>query len=261
MIAKGELKIDHSYQRPFNLARAKKMAAAWDWDLYAPLTVCLRESGDYYIVDGQHRHGAAMLIDEITHLDCAVHLYETIDKEARIFKRANTEGVKPTPLEITQAGAVAGDPACVAFFMLCDELKLKPNRGGDSPGTLRPIDWVVRNLRRDQPATETLLRIIAEIIHAERKPISSILPEGLMYIHEHANVNLNDPVLARCIRACGALTLEQAATNAVSVNGGGGSVKGGARVWAVGMIVALNRQRAQLPRNETRKTPKFALKD
>jgi hypothetical protein len=261
MIFKGDLKVDRAYQRPVDLIRARRIATNWNWQDCGFIAVSMRENGDYYIIDGQHRHAAAMMIDVIEQLPCEVNFFISNEDEAKAFRDRNRERRPLQPVDIARAGALIGEPVYVAFFDLCDELNLKPTKSGTSVGTLRPVDWTIKSMHRDMDATIMVIRLAAELTRADGLPISSILPSGLMYIHNYGTVNLNDPIMLRCIRACGALTLEQAATNAVSRYGGGNKVKGGEKMWATGMLEILNKQRNRLPRNETRRTPKFALKD
>jgi hypothetical protein len=261
MISKGDLKIDHTYQRPVDMSRARRIAAQWNWRDCGFIAVSMRENGEYYIFDGQHRHAAAMMIDEVEQLPCEVNLFTSVVEEAEAYRDRNRERRPLQPLDIARAGALIGDPVYITFFDLCKELDLNPSKNGTAVGTLRPIDWTIKNLQRDMDATTAILRLVAEITRTDRLPISSIILGGLMYIHNHGTVNLYDPIMVRCVRACGALTLEQAATNAVSRYSGGNKVKGGDKMWATGMIEALDRQRRRLPRAETRKTPKFALQE
>jgi len=261
VVPKRELKVDHTYQRPVDLARARRIAAQWNWRDCGFIAVSMRDNGEYYIIDGQHRHAAAMMIDEIEQLPCEVNFFISSEDEAKAFRDRNRERKPLQPIDIARAGALIGEPVYVAFFDLCEELNLKPTKSGTSVGVLRPVDWTIKSMHRDMDATVMVIRLAAELTRADGLPISSIILAGLMYIHNYATVNLNDPIMLRCVRACGALTLEQAATNAVSRYGGGNKVKGGEKMWATGMLEILNKQRNRLPRNETRKTPKFALKD
>ena len=266
MIPKTELKVDYTYQRPLDLRRARQIASAWEWARCGFLAVSLRENGDFYIIDGQHRHGAAMLISEIVKMPCEVSFIESVKREAEEFTLRNRNRKALSPLDIIRADAVRGEPTAVAFLDLCKELEITPNKSGIRTGLFRPIAWAMRNLHQDFEGTQRVIRITAELSKRDCLPVSEMLCGGLLYIHQFANVSLDNPILLACVRAAGALALTQAANNAVSLYTNGSTIRGGGKVWASGMLPMLERQRRTLERQRRTlaptlgRTPKFVFR-
>jgi hypothetical protein len=106
----ADLRVDHSYQRPLDMKRVRKMAAEFDLDAYGSLIVSRRADGGLWTIDGQHR---VALMHEIGWGDqtapCLVHTGLTIQQEAKIFAMAN-DGSRPNALAKFRAKLVEGDP-------------------------------------------------------------------------------------------------------------------------------------------------------
>jgi hypothetical protein len=85
MIPKGQLAVDHAYQRNLSESRIKKMAATWSWAACGALKVALRPNGEWYVFDGQHRLVAAQLVKDILALPCLVYEMDTVTDEAKGF--------------------------------------------------------------------------------------------------------------------------------------------------------------------------------
>ena len=88
-IHKTLLIVDHAYQpyqRPFNPAKARRIAGDLNWAAFGVLLVARRRDGRLYVFDGQHRHAAAMLRSDIQKLPCAIfNLEGSIEDEATTF--------------------------------------------------------------------------------------------------------------------------------------------------------------------------------
>ena len=86
-----QLFTDHSYQRPLDRRRAKKMAANWDRRLAGIIEVSERPEGHsprYAVIDGQHRVAAAELLPEQPVLVVNVHTGLTLAEGASGAGRA-----------------------------------------------------------------------------------------------------------------------------------------------------------------------------
>jgi hypothetical protein len=63
----ARLNIDDTYQRSLegesSVALIRKIAAKWDWRMCQLVQVARRADDSLWIVDGQHRHAAAVLRD------------------------------------------------------------------------------------------------------------------------------------------------------------------------------------------------------
>lgn len=100
------LRVDPSYQRTTNITRVKKMAQAFEPSLVGRLVVSLRDEGEYYVVDGQHRL-AAMRHCRIALAPCVVYHGWDAEREAEVFRILNTTIKQPTHYERHRAGVCA----------------------------------------------------------------------------------------------------------------------------------------------------------
>lgn len=109
----GEIFADHTYQRPVDQPRARKMAREWDRRLAGILEVSDRgpdSTPRYAVIDGQHRWAAAALLDLPPALVANVHSGLTVQDEARLFDRLNRERRRITTWDHWHARKGAGDP-------------------------------------------------------------------------------------------------------------------------------------------------------
>lgn len=83
--------VDHAnYQRPLMPAKVRRIANKWNWRRVETLSVALRESDClYWIFEGQHRHAAAKLRGDITHLPCMIFEESNSSREASDFLGIN----------------------------------------------------------------------------------------------------------------------------------------------------------------------------
>lgn len=114
-IAAKDIKVDPRVQRALVLSRVRKIAADLDLDGIGVLTVSLRDTGEYYVIDGQHRL-AALAVCGVDDYECYCHVYTglTLAREAALFRTLNAAS-KPTPFDQFTKGVVAGDEECCAI--------------------------------------------------------------------------------------------------------------------------------------------------
>lgn len=108
-----EIFADHTYQRPVDPPRSRKIAREWDRRLAGILEVSDRgpeSSPRYAVIDGQHRWAAATLLDSAPALVANVHTGLTIQEEAELFDRLNRERRRITTWDHWHARKAADDP-------------------------------------------------------------------------------------------------------------------------------------------------------
>lgn len=113
-----ELFVDHSYQRPPDLARARKLAACWDRRLAGVVEVSDRGPAApvrYAVIDGQHRWEAARLRDPKAVLVANIHEGLTVSQEALLFDRLNRERRRPSTWDHWRARKGGGDATVLAI--------------------------------------------------------------------------------------------------------------------------------------------------
>jgi hypothetical protein len=132
-----ELKVDHRYQRLLNQNLVEEIHAAWDMVAADVITVSRRDTGELYIVNGQHRAAAAKLAGE-TEMLAFVYEGLTVEQEADLRLKSNTQ--RPdTSLERFWASVTRGDKRARAIVALLEEFETKVNR---SPNNANGVNCV-----------------------------------------------------------------------------------------------------------------------
>ena len=110
-----DLFVDHTYQRPLDAGRIRRMADAWNPRLVGLLDVSDRGPATdpvnrYAIVNGQHRAAAAARAG-VTHVACNVHDGLDVAAEAALMHELDRTTKKLTGHDQWRARRTAGDPA------------------------------------------------------------------------------------------------------------------------------------------------------
>jgi hypothetical protein len=85
----GELHVDPIVQRALDPNRAQQLADKFDPNAMGALVVSRRDDNKYFVIDGQHRHAAAILVGYNGKLNCIVHHGLPLEREAELFLRLN----------------------------------------------------------------------------------------------------------------------------------------------------------------------------
>lgn len=233
-INKNDLNVDHNYQRD-NISNSKivAMASNWSWIALGAISVGLRDN-KYWVIDGQNRTLAAQRRSDIQDLPCIVFNTCTIAEEARGFLNVNT-GRKPiTSIDKYKASVAANDEIAKYVKESFRKLGIVPKQTTNNPREIKCLDWCISRATEDKIAFFEILSLAAEL--CENCPIPNILLDGLFYINKHTADGVFDKRINQKIRRIGALGLTQAAKRASAFY-----VKGGAFVWARGMLEDINK--------------------
>lgn len=106
----SHLHVDPIVQRALDPHRAQKLADKFDAASAGALIVNHRSDGKYYIIDGQHRHAAALVSGYDGKLNCVVHEALTIDREAAMFLALNDSKLVQA-IDKFKMRVIAHDPA------------------------------------------------------------------------------------------------------------------------------------------------------
>ena len=167
----SQLMIDDAYQRSIDngpsQALIRRIAAHWDWALCLPLVVSRRpETGEMFVIDGQHRLAAARLRRDIQQLPCVV--LEMGDKadEAASFVQLNQNRRALSKLDIFKAAIASGDSEATAILAALTEAELTvaphSNHMRWKPGMVMNIGGIERAWRRNGAArTWAALQILS----------------------------------------------------------------------------------------------------
>lgn len=154
------LQIDPAYQRgtdgPASRRIIASMVRCWDWKLYQPLTVARRADGSLFIIDGQHRHAAALQRGDIMFLPCALQSSLELAGEADTFVKLNTERQKLSQTDVFHAQLARGDAAATQLLALVEETGWRVRRGSTAahqfePGDLNCAPMLVKRLAAGGP--------------------------------------------------------------------------------------------------------------
>lgn len=121
-IDKRLLSIEPSYQRTLSAHRSQsligKLAAGFCWAHCAPLVVAPKGKG-WVIIDGQHRHQAALRHDGIKDLPCYVVDARDLKDQAKAFVAHNRDRIALTTLALFHADVAAGEAAAASVIKAC----------------------------------------------------------------------------------------------------------------------------------------------
>lgn len=184
------LEVDATYQRSIEGRSSQKLIEAiardWDWHLCVPLLVSARD-GKLYIVDGQHRHAAAVMRGDIPHLPCCVGQYASAAEEAALFIQANRRRRAVNKIDDFRAALAGGDPATVRVNELVTDARLTIASHGVTanigPGELVCTSTLYRMLaKQGAPALSAALTCIGDAFEGQIIRYGSLLVQGLTFL-------------------------------------------------------------------------------
>jgi len=240
-IPKTALRIDHfdndktiGYQRPKQRSSVLRIARNWSWVSCGVLIVADRD-GDMFIIDGQQRWSAALLREDIKTLPCIVFQDLNIAQEAEGFVDVNSNRNAVRMVEKYHALLTAKNPLALKLKTILDEYGIEvvvnPKKGLQT----KAIGLFLDVIKSDESFCRLLAYISSQLSRAENVPIKHNLLDGLIYINQHTG-GLQDKVIQQRLMKTGMNDLLLSINKAVGFFG-----KGGAKVYADGMIQAMNK--------------------
>ena len=235
-VSKHDLTVDYaSYQRMANYSKTLLLARDWSWIACGALIVASRD-GKLHVVDGGHRLVAAMKRDDITVLPCVVFKTQEIGQEAKGFLQANTARKPITIVDTFRASLIVKDPAAVLVNDLLETTGMYLGGGGKEVNSVRCVGVLIKHARSDSALLQKMWPLFVQL-HATIA-LKERIVDGLMYLEKNAagGASLLDSKWKARLLSVGAEELIQAAGRAAAFY-----TKGGARVWATGMLEAINK--------------------
>jgi hypothetical protein len=125
-IPTDRLLIDQRYQRPFKPMWASVLAHNWNEDKTLPFVVSLRDNGNYYVLDGQQRHGALQMMENPPETVYAkVFRNLSLKEEADLFYSLGTDHFNLTTGAKFKAALVGEQPWAISLYRAANEAGYK----------------------------------------------------------------------------------------------------------------------------------------
>ena len=198
----NELRIDTTYQRPLMGHRVDTMAAEWNWIACGVLIVVLRgpNSGEYFVVDGQHRVEAARRVG-IYKLPCIVFDGMQHKTEAKEFLDVNTLRRGLNIMDRYRALLATDDPIAYKTKELLTianrEPSIVPNKD-----TVKCLDFLMRALEEDEEAITTIWPVLIQV--CDGHTMLKDLLQGFFYIERYlSNTSITERLWRRRILQVG----------------------------------------------------------
>ena len=189
-IDKSKLNIDRSYQRDLHVNHrhervySEKMASAWNWPLCGALIVAERADGSLWIIDGQHRHDAAMLVDEIANLPCIVFPSSGGGAEAGTFVKTNIDRRRLSPVEVFRALVAGNDAMAVALQNIVESSGMSISTTHTNNKAISCPTLLMTEMTRS-PSTVKAVIGICSVLSEEGKILDTII-SAMIYLERTA---------------------------------------------------------------------------
>lgn len=233
---KGELLVDHNYQRKASHKRVLQMAAKWSWVACGVIVVAKRkEDQRLYVIDGQHRAMAALKRADIELLPCLVFETESAKEEAAGFYDSNTGRGMPSTLEKWKAQLMRGDATTTFADALIRQAGRVPNNVA-GPNDVRCLTALLRAVTADRELLVRMWPLVVEVCRGQS--LHERVFEGLLWLEGNMpeGQSLTDKRWRERVLKLGFSGLLDAAQRAATFY-----ARGGARVWGLGMLEAINK--------------------
>ena len=238
MLPKDQLLVDHTYQRDDAQERKElRIASAWSWMACGALSVAKR-GASYYVMDGQGRLNAAKRRSDITLLPCVVFEVKATREEALAFLRINGDGTPVSALQKYAEHIVA-----LSVQELTQDLGITVRRWPRQAGEIRAITTLLRKAEKDIDKLRLVLSTTKSLCDRADSdkgiPIPERLVEALWYLNgnvEGLTSSLLDRRFVLRLYEIGAEELNREAVKAASQY-----ARGGAKVWGIGILNAVNK--------------------
>lgn len=234
LIDKATLEVDESYQRPRDMVKAIKIARVFSWVACGAIIVARRD-GRYFVIDGHHRVLAARKRADISKLQCLVFETDDAKQEAKGFLDANSNR-KPLMSVDNYRALLRTEDEVAEYLEGLLKFAGREAKSTPGPGNVRCMSLLITLARTQrQPLTRAWPVVVAI---CEGHTLSERVVSSLVYIESRMppDESIGDPKWRKRLVQVGYSNLMEAAGKAAAFY-----AKGGARVWALGVIEAMNK--------------------
>lgn len=235
-LPKEWLKIDREfYQRDYVERKVLEYGKSFDWSAFNTISVAQRSDGTYWVIDGQHRLLAALLRDDIDLLPCMVFSVNSVAEEADAFVRINAYRRALQTIDTWKANTTREDDVtCKAQALVKQAGRAVTQSSG--PDSIRCLGKLTQCVNINYEALVRIWPLLIEIFRGEiwHDKVMS----GLFWLECNSSQSLTEKTYREKLLLIGYTGLLHAAEqNAATYK------TGGAKVWGLGMLIAINRGR------------------
>lgn len=233
----ADLKIDTEYQRALQGSRVDRMSTDWSWVACGAILVALRGvgSGDYYVIDGQHRVAAAERAN-IIELPCLVFESMTHIDEAQGFIDVNISRKAMNVVDRYRALLVVEDPVALRVKVFLEQANRIPTvYAGNDASSIKCLDFLLTAVANYEETLATIWPLIIDI--CEGRLIAKKLVQGMLYLERFlSNTSLTERHWRRRLLQVGYDGLVKSIDETVAFEG-----KSGGAICAQGVLRGINR--------------------
>lgn len=235
-IKKELIYIPEEYQRNLNNAKTTTIASDFRWDAFGAITV-VRRNGKLYVIEGQHRLAAALKRSDVSSVPCVVFDSSGLSEEASAFLLQNTNRKPLTFYDRFKALEVSEDETAKFVRELVDTTghELASPFANSRAKKLVRCTAAVYRLARTQPNALLEVWPVVSMVFDDR-PVSDFLLEGLCYIENMLPGTMANKRWRKRIVDAGYEELTRSVNSARAFFS-----KGGPRVYATGIVKAINK--------------------
>lgn len=235
----NSLRIDSEYQRGLIGNRVDNIAKDWSWVACGTILVALRGpgSGEYYVIDGQHRVAAAERAN-ITELPCLVFESLTHIDEAQGFLSANTARRVISIVDRYRAMLVVQDPVALKVKALLETADRSPDlryRGNNEGKTIKCLEYLMAAITIDEEILDRIWPLLITL--CEGRLITKRILQGTFYLERFlTNTSITERHWKRRFLQVGYDSITKSIDETTAFEG-----KAGSAICAQGVLRALNK--------------------
>lgn len=159
MVKVADLHVDPLIQRRLSPDRVNGLAQKYNADAVGVLTASRRDDGKYYLLDGQHRQAALLLLNKGQE-EVQVKAFQGLSRgeEGVLFRLLNNTK-RPQPVDLFKVKLIEQDPLAIQMFKLLTKYDWKL-RSGVKDGSFMAIKTLEKLFAIDADLAETAVNIL-----------------------------------------------------------------------------------------------------
>lgn len=236
-----DIHVDSRYQREATDSQVLKIAKTWNWVACAAIILARRSDGTLWAIDGQHRVLAAQRRSDTRELPCIIFNVEEVAEEARHFREINTIRKAVSSIDNFNAAIVEGEKSAIAVKQMVEQSGYVVSRSS-SNFTVQCVRAIQTEMVRDDALCREVWKLCVDICNGEcvKDRVFQSLCEVERRLRKRGDQqSIFDSHNRRKLIEAGQSVLKEECHKAAEYH-----KKGGAAVWAKGIVKFLNQSRS-----------------